>query len=390
MKEIFLLLIWLVISFTPILILFMGLGSLQDIGYRYAANKYIRKKSSAEYWQIIQKYLDQQNMSLEELSKKSKIDKSILLKMKNGVLEDISYKLLHKVAKTLKINTNALVFAVDMKDLEKVNPYLISDKGPFVNFINFIFGPMTSRYDDYKEKDMKLVEKNTVIEIEFKKIFDVDEYYLFYHSDSLYGKALILQGYLIRDVVNYLEVNDYFNDKKRTDGAYLIKISEECKINLMNNKFFNQKYFNLVNQAPRNISHIFNASFSREPIERDLCEIEEKPSTKFIRKSYLIITDGRTYKIKADELINCVEYLEGNENKKIQLIYQIKDEPYWNPPVITDEFKSMELSIDQKKRKITIGELNDIYYEYFADTEMFSNLLHDLEWNLRSIVTLSN
>lgn len=44
MKEIFLLLIWLVISFTPILILFMGLGSLQDIGYRYAANKYIRKK----------------------------------------------------------------------------------------------------------------------------------------------------------------------------------------------------------------------------------------------------------------------------------------------------------------------------------------------------------
>lgn len=82
--------------------------------------------------------------------------------------------------------------------------------------------------------------------------------------------------------------------------------------------------------------------------------------------------------------------MEGNENKKIQLIYQIKDEPYWNPPVITDEFESMERSIGQKKREMTIGELNDIYYEYFADTEMFSDLLHDLEWNLRSIVTLSN
>lgn len=145
MKEIFLIFVSLVISLTAIPVFFAGLCRLQDIGYRYAVNKYIRKKSSVEYWQLIQKYLDQQNISFEELCKKSRIDKSILFEMENGVLEDTSYKLLHKIAKTLKINTNALVFAVDMKELKELNPYIISDKSLFIISIEFILEPLSHR-----------------------------------------------------------------------------------------------------------------------------------------------------------------------------------------------------------------------------------------------------
>jgi len=78
---------------------------------------------------IIEKYMLKKNISVEELSELTKIDKEYILKIVNNRVHDVNLSTIYKISKALNVEIEKLYYSVD--DYERLREELNKIVGTF-------------------------------------------------------------------------------------------------------------------------------------------------------------------------------------------------------------------------------------------------------------------
>lgn len=77
---------------------------------------------------IIEKYMKERNISVEEMAKLTKLDKEYILKLANNEINNTDLNTLQKIAKVLKVNTKELFYCTDEYETLREKMYEIIKK----------------------------------------------------------------------------------------------------------------------------------------------------------------------------------------------------------------------------------------------------------------------